>query len=157
MEGGQLLVQKAAVEQTRFQRSWLNGSMPPGDEKKLNKEQVETLRRWIEGGAPASRYYGPLTEAEAPPVTAEDRRFWAFRRLVEREIPRVRRASRVRTPVDAFVLAQLESKELTFSPQADRLTLVRRASLDLVGLPPSPEEIEAFGEGSVTRRLRKTH
>jgi hypothetical protein len=69
---------------------------------------------------------------------------WAFQKLARPELPRVIAAERVRTPVDRFVLAKLETLNLSVSPDADRLTLLRRASLDLIGLPPSREEAEEF-------------
>jgi hypothetical protein len=78
-------------------------------------------------------------------VRAEEARpFWAFQELSSPPLPRLQNAAPVRTPVDAFVLARLEEKQLELSPEADRPTLLRRASYDLAGLPPSPEEIEAF-------------
>ncbi len=69
---------------------------------------------------------------------------WAFRPPVRPELPAVRGAERVRTPVDRFLLAALEAKGLTYSPEADRATLIRRVSLDLTGLPPTIAEIDAF-------------
>jgi hypothetical protein len=77
-------------------------------------------------------------------VADEDRRHWAFRRPVRPEVPRVRHVDRVRTPVDAFLLARLEAEGLTFSPDADPVTLLRRAYFDLIGLPPTPAEVDAF-------------
>src|SRR5262249_36964457 len=82
--------------------------------------------------------------AAAAVVSSRDREFWAFRPPARPELPPVKDAARVRTPIDAFVLAKLEAKGLTFSPDADRVTLVRRLSFDLLGLPPSPEEVDAF-------------
>src|SRR5262249_26521598 len=75
-------------------------------------------------------------------VTDADRDFWAFRKPVRPPVPAVKNAPRVRNPVDAFLLAALEKKGLTLSPEADRLTLLRRASFDLTGLPPSPKELD---------------
>jgi hypothetical protein len=69
---------------------------------------------------------------------------WAFQSLGRFETPSVRSADRVRTPVDAFVLAKLEHAGLTFADDADRVTLIRRASFDLLGLPPSPAEVDSF-------------
>jgi hypothetical protein len=79
-----------------------------------------------------------------PTACAQDRDHWAFRKLDRPAVPPVKDARRARTPVDAFVLARLEAKGLGFSPEADRATLLRRACLDLLGLPPSPEEQLAF-------------
>ena len=75
---------------------------------------------------------------------AESGRHWSFRKVVRSAVPSVRDHGLVRTPVDAFVLAKLEERGLTFSPEADKTALVRRVSLDLIGLPPSPEEVTAF-------------
>src|SRR5262249_25986633 len=77
-------------------------------------------------------------------VTDEDRKFWAFQKPVRPAVPRVRHVGRVRTPIDAFILARLEEKDLSLSPDADRATPLRRLCFDLTGLPPSPEEVEAF-------------
>jgi len=82
--------------------------------------------------------------ADGLKVTDHDRQHYAFRKLVCPPLPRVKDAARARTPADVFVLARLEASGLTFSPDADRRTLIRRASLDLLGLPPAPEDIEAF-------------
>jgi hypothetical protein len=69
---------------------------------------------------------------------------WAFRPLARPAAPPVRSPAHARTPVDAFLLARLEAAGMTFSAAADRVTLARRAHLDLLGLPPSPEEVDAF-------------
>ena len=77
-------------------------------------------------------------------VKPEDRQFWAFRTPARTQPPAVRNADRARTPIDRFVLTKLEENGLTFSPDADPVTLVRRAYLDLIGLPPAPDEVDAF-------------
>jgi hypothetical protein len=82
--------------------------------------------------------------ADSPRVTERDRQHYAFRKLPRPTVPHGKDNSRVRTPIDAFVLARLEANGLTFSPEADRRTLNRRVSLDLLGLPPAPEDVEAF-------------
>jgi hypothetical protein len=86
----------------------------------------------------------PVAAAAGASVTAKDRQHWAFQPPARPPVPAVRHADRARTPVDSFLLSRLEAKGLDFSPDADRVTLVRRASLDLLGLPPSPEEVDAF-------------
>jgi hypothetical protein len=95
----------------------------------------------INAGAPAGELDRPVVKA---PVTAKDRSFWAFQPPRRPPIPPVKDRTRLRTPLDAFILAKLESKGLTFSPDADRLTLLRRVYFDLLGLPPSPAEVDAF-------------
>ena len=77
-------------------------------------------------------------------MTKKDREFWSFRSPKRSPVPRVRRQDRARTPIDAFLLGKLKRKGLAFSPDAGRLTLMRRAYFDLIGLPPSPEEVKAY-------------
>src|SRR5262249_55423360 len=79
-----------------------------------------------------------------PLASDRDRDFWAFRPPRPVAPPSVRRREQVRNPLDAFVLQKLEAKGLSLSPEADRPTLLRRASLDLTGLPPAPEDVERF-------------
>ena len=79
-----------------------------------------------------------------PPLTDADRRHWSFVPPVRSTLPAVQNAAWVRHPIDRFVLAKLEAKGLTPSPPADRLTLIRRLSLDLTGLPPTPAETDRF-------------
>ncbi len=74
----------------------------------------------------------------------EDDRFWSFRRPVKPAVPEVRERAKVRTPVDAFILERLEAKGTTLNPEAERRVLIRRLYFDLIGLAPSPEEVEAF-------------
>jgi hypothetical protein len=78
------------------------------------------------------------------PLPGKDRPFWAFQKLAHPPIPAVKQTDLVRGPVDAFLLAKLEAKALSFSPPAEGETLVRRAFLDLIGLPPSPEDVAEF-------------
>src|SRR5262249_41365503 len=69
---------------------------------------------------------------------------WVFKPLRVSAAPTVRESAIVRTPIDAFLLAELEKRNLSLSPEADRTTFIRRLSFDLTGLPPSPQEIDAF-------------
>ncbi|MCI0461570.1 MAG: PSD1 and planctomycete cytochrome C domain-containing protein, partial [Gemmataceae bacterium] len=130
--------------------------MPPG-QNKLTEAEKELVRTWLETGA---RDNGTAVVAETHgdrQVTESDRQFWAFQKPVRPDVPQVQHTSRVRNPIDAFVLAALEKKGLTLAPEADRLVLLRRASLDLIGLPPSPRAIEAFladsAEGAYDRLI----
>jgi len=101
-------------------------TMPPANSgKKLTDAQIETLRRWVEQGA---RY----------------EKHWAFVPPRRPEIPTVKNKAWVLNPIDAFILARLEKEGLKPSPAADRVTLIRRLSLDLTGLPPTPAEVDAF-------------
>jgi len=78
------------------------------------------------------------------PVTADDRDHWAFQKLVRPPVPEVSNAAWPRSAVDCFILSELEDEKLSPSREADRTTLIRRVYFDLVGLPPSPEEVERF-------------
>ncbi len=122
------------------------GEMPKG-EKKLSAAQVETLRRWVAAGARTARPE-PESLGKGPYFTEEERDFWAFQPLRRPAVPVVVATTSandaVRTPVDAFLLAKLRARGLGFSPAADRVTLIRRATFDLTGLPPTPEEVDAF-------------
>ena len=140
---GPVIIKGSAAQSLLFQKIE-SGAMPPGKLLKLTKEQVEVVRRWIDSGAEAARSYDTLTKAEAPEVTEKDRDFWSFKKPIRPPVPGIRGKDRVRTPVDNFLLAKLEEKHIGYAPQADRRTMIRRAYFDLLGLPPSPEEIAAF-------------
>ncbi len=122
------------------------GEMPPPEEGRLEERQLALIRQWIEGGAVTAKSpEPPLDEAEAATrLSAEDRQFWAFQPPNRPKVPRVRNADRVRTPIDTFVLARLEAQGLSFNPDAPRHVLLRRLCFDLTGLPPTPEQLEAF-------------
>ncbi len=131
----------------------VDGSMPPAGQKKPSAEDIDIIRRWIGAGAPTLKFYqAPDRAAEQrrqakiqpPPLSRADREFWAFRKLDASGPPGVRQAERVRTPVDAFLLQKLEERGIGFSADADRLFLMRRLYLDLIGLPPTPEEVDAY-------------
>jgi hypothetical protein len=76
--------------------------------------------------------------------TQQQKRWWAFQKVVRPPVPAVKNYSWIRNEIDAFVLSKLESKSITPNEPADKVTLLRRATLDLTGLPPSPEEVQAF-------------
>ncbi len=101
----------------------------------LSDEQIATLRAWIEQGAKA-----PAAETPSPVAATH----WAFVPPQRPDEPRVADRDWVRNPIDRFVLARLEKEGVKPSAEADRATLLRRLSLDLLGLPPSPAEVEEF-------------
>jgi hypothetical protein len=118
--------------------------MPPG-KNKLSANEKEVIRLWIERGAPAHDKEAHATAGVSDrQVTEADRDFWAFRAPVRPLPPQPRQGRRVRNVIDAFILAELEKRGLSLSPEAGRLTLLRRATFDLTGLPPTPDEISAF-------------
>jgi hypothetical protein len=114
--------------------------MPP--KGKLTEPAVQALRRWVEIGAPwvdsTAAAAGSSSKLSAGLV------HWAFEPLRAIPAPAVKARDWVRTPVDAFILARLEREGLKPSPPADRRTLIRRATLDLLGIPPTAEEIDDF-------------
>jgi mono/diheme cytochrome c family protein len=135
-DNGAVLVRGDASRSLLFQKV-SKGEMPPG-KAKLSEAQVRLVRDWINAGAPSAQSSG------ASSAESQRDRHWAFRPLAHPRIPHVRHGQQVRTPVDAFLLVKLEAKGLTLSPDAPRGTLLRRAYFDLLGLPPSPEELDAF-------------
>ena len=84
-----------------------------------------------------------FNQAEAPPISKNDRSFWAFQKPLA-TVPSLKSHQRIRTPIDAFLLARLKEENLSFSKDAPKITLMRRAWLDLIGLPPSLTEIKEF-------------
>ncbi|MBX6311700.1 MAG: PSD1 domain-containing protein [Isosphaeraceae bacterium] len=121
--------------------------MPPGG--KLADDRRAVLVRWVELGAPWPET-GPENaapapaQAKGPKITAEDRAFWSFQPLRRPAVPEVAESDWARNPIDRFIAAKLTAEGLTPAPEADRRTLIRRAYFDLWGLPPTPEEVEAF-------------
>lgn len=108
--------------------------MPP-EGHALTAEQIAKIRAWIEQGAPADAH-------EAP--EADPREHWAFRPPVKVPLPASPQGATAANPIDAFINAKLDSAHLPPRPAADKATLLRRVTLDLIGLPPTPEELHAF-------------
>src|SRR5262249_57714214 len=104
-----------------------DGVMPPPDGKRpaVPPEQAELLRRWIDAGARFDQH-------------------WAYVKPVRPPVPDVKSAAWVRNPIDAFVAREHERHGFTPALEADKVTLIRRLSFDLIGLPPSPAEVDAF-------------
>ena len=119
-----------------------SGEMPPVG-KKVPADQIAVIEKWIAGGARTLRDE-PATLPPGLGITAEERAYWFYQPLKRPTPPVVSPSDRVRTPIDAFVLAKLREKRLAFNPDADRATLVRRATFDLTGLPPTATEIADF-------------
>ncbi len=137
----------AAIEAGKPDESYLlsrlvAGEMPPGD-KNLSDSDIDTIRRWIASGAETARPE-PETISNGDYFSEEERNYWAFRPVARPAIPRVRHNEQVFTPVDAFLLHRLEASQQTMSAPAEGAILVRRVTQDLLGLPPTPEEVQAF-------------
>ncbi len=137
---GTAIVPGSARESLLYRRV-LDGEMPIGSER-LSQVELETIRRWIDQGAPSSK---PETALPRTPIDdPRDREHWAFQPPQRPSIPTVERRKRVRTPIDAFILAELEKRKLSFSPEANPIALLRRAHFDLIGLPPTPQQVDDF-------------
>lgn len=120
-----------------------NLEMPP--DGKLPAEKIDVLMRWLRLGMPYAAEKEPVAQTPRPgEITAEDRHWWAYRPLTRPPVPPVRDRAWPRTPIDAFILAKLEADGLPPNPPAERVALIRRVSYDLTGLPPTPEEVDAF-------------
>jgi hypothetical protein len=115
--------------------------MPPKD-KKLPSEIIADFESWVRMGAPMPESVSGL--AARTPVEEARSRHWAFQAVNKPSPPEVKDTRWVRTPVDQFILATLEKKRLKPAAPVDLRTLIRRVSYDLIGLPPTPEEVEAF-------------
>jgi hypothetical protein len=112
--------------------------MPP--KERLPAKFLADFEKWVKMGAPDPR--GEASTVAVRPVNiAEGKKFWSFQPLRPVAVPDIRAAT---SPIDAFILQRLEKAGLKPAPAAERRTLLRRATFDLIGLPPTPEEIEAF-------------
>jgi cytochrome c553 len=123
------------------------GKMPPrlkvvtASVKPMEPREIALLTKWIELGAPTAE----PPKSKPYPVSADDRKFWAFKSPSRPKIPTFRNPHSVfRNPIDAFILRKLQTKGLSLSPEANKRVLIRRATFDLTGLPPTPEEVRAF-------------
>lgn len=125
---------------------------------KLADGDIELLRQWIEDGGSLEAVEDAVLEEQRPPdararledrpIRPQDREYWAFKKPQRSAVPAIApmpaHAAQARNPIDAFLRDAMQRKGLTPSPKADRRTLIRRAYLDVLGLPPTPEQVEAF-------------
>jgi hypothetical protein len=119
------------------------GEMPPETiHLRPSAAEIETIARWVDGGAKTARPE-PDDPSQIPRITEEDRSHWSFQPIRRPLTPHSSSSVGLRSPVDAFIAERLADVRLSLSPEADRATLVRRLSFDLVGLPPTPENVEA--------------
>ena len=132
-----------------------NLKMPKGG--KLPKNEIAILTKWIKEGvywSPNVKIARKETVAEhGSKITAEARQYWAYQPVKKSAVPTVRNGAWIKNPIDAFLLAKLEAKELAPTKPAEPIALIRRLYYDLTGLPPKPEEIDAFLKESTANRL----
>ncbi len=118
-----------------------NLQMPPKG-KKLSAEQIADLETWVKMGAPDPR--GTSVQGSKSKVQSSPKVHWAFQPIRDAQIPSVKDKSWAKTPVDKFIMAKLEGKKIKPSQDADKHTLIRRATFDLTGLPPKLEDVQNF-------------
>src|SRR5205085_9268800 len=126
--------------------------------------QVAVLEQWVKMGAPDPRVATTTSAAPAPISVSleEGKKFWSYQPVRDPAIPAVRSPAWPANPVDYFILSKLEEKSLSPAPPVNKRSLIRRATFDLTGLPPTPEEVESFvaDTGEVDRkstRLNSSH
>jgi hypothetical protein len=129
-----LLIKAVRYKDKEFQ-------MPP--KRKLSDTQIADFEQWVKLGAPDPRTGGAVAAKKEISI-AEGRKHWAYQLPKQSALPAVKDAAWPRTDTDRFILAKLEEKNLRPSADADPVTLVRRIYFDLIGLPPTPEQIDAF-------------
>jgi mono/diheme cytochrome c family protein len=113
--------------------------MPPDDQ--LKAEEIAALTEWVKMGAPDPRV---TTTSKLTGLTDKARAHWSYQPVKNPPVPKVQSPGWVKTPIDNFILAKLEEKGMTPARPAPRETLIRRATYDLIGLPPTPEEVADF-------------
>jgi uncharacterized protein DUF1553/uncharacterized protein DUF1549/cytochrome c len=117
--------------------------MPPGS--KLPLQAIADLTKWVQMGIPwPESAHGPATDLARGSAAAGAKQHWAFQPVVDPAPPVVKGKAWLRTSVDRFILARLEGRGISPSPRAEKQTLIRRATFDLTGLPPTPEEVVSF-------------
>ena len=129
-------------ERSRLFKLVHNGEMPKRD-KKLTREQVALIKQWIATGAKTARPE-PAELGKGGGITEEERAFWSFQSIRKPPVPTTKPKDRARTPIDAFLVTAMAKQKLSFSPDTEKVTLLRRACFDLTGLPPTPAEVEDF-------------
>ena len=109
---------------------------------KLSDQQIADFTEWVRRGAPDPRV--PLALTDGKSYSGVGKKHWAFQPVQKSAVPTVKNTAWAQSPVDHFVLARLEVTGLTASPLADKRTLIRRVTFDLIGLPPTEPEIQQF-------------
>ncbi|MDP7009910.1 MAG: DUF1553 domain-containing protein [Verrucomicrobiota bacterium] len=122
------------------------------EKKKLTPEQIADFEKWVAMGAPDPRTTGEASTEQKKLDLEAERQFWAFQPVRQPTIPKLKNGSWARTDVDRHVLASLESKGIVPVGDADDATLLRRLYFDLIGLPPTPAQMDAFGKAAKADR-----
>ncbi len=117
----------------------IDGDMPPG-EARVSDDKIAVLEKWIRQGAATLREE-PEQLGPGIPITEEERNYWAYQPITQPKVSLDSNLARVRTPIDALIAAAMPAG-LTFSPDAERFTIIQRVFYDLIGLPPSKDQIE---------------
>jgi hypothetical protein len=146
VSGPEILTDKPDDSRLLSAINYKGPQMPPSG--KLPQKTIDVLTKWVKMGAPwpAGEHaeIEPPHAAGPPKVTPEAMKFWSFQPVQRPSIPAVRQKAWASNPIDAFVLNRLEKEGLAPNPPATKNALIRRAYYDLIGLPPSPAEIQAF-------------
>src|SRR5262245_22777954 len=116
--------------------------MPLGG--KLPDQIIKDFEVWVKMGAPAPRSSSAVASNYPAYDFDEARKFWSFQPVKDHRPPKVKNVAWIKSPIDRFILAKLEEKGLKPVADADKRALIRRATFDLTGLPPTPDEVEAF-------------
>ena len=145
---GSLLIQAVRHSHPRFK-------MPP--QGKLKDTEIADLTAWVKDGAlwPAAVSIAPASTKNGYLITPEQRAFWSFQPVRKPAPPPVRDKSWPKTPIDRFILAKLEEHGLRPVRPADKRVLIRRVTFDLIGMPPTPEEVDAFVSDSSPKAFAK--
>jgi len=123
--------------------NWDGYEMPPTG--KMSPKKIDVLTKWVKLGLPMPEKIEFKSDGHEPPqVNEETRNHWSFKRLQPVEVPTVQNEAWVANPIDAFILQKLEENDITPAPPAEPRALYRRLHYDLLGLPPSPAEVEQF-------------
>ena len=159
-KSGPAMVPGKPEESLLLQRIQAEEMPPPKDYSRfcvrpVTSPELEKLRRWIADGAPEAPPNGASRASKGSTGKQETPELWSLQPPRRPAPPRVAQSDRVRNPIDAFLLEKLEARGLGFAPPSDRLVLMRRAYLDLVGLPPTPDEVRAYHRDSDPRAYER--
>lgn len=126
------IVQRVTSEKNGFK-------MPPAGPR-LSSAEIELLTAWIDRGAE----WPIRTAKDSKPSASTKAKLWSLQPVKRPPVPNLQQSQWIRNPIDAFVLARLQKEQIAPSPEVDKNTLIRRVTLDLIGMPPTPEELKAF-------------